>query len=144
MLSLSCALALWLQASESAGSGQQYLVAVLGISILSLLVAVGLAKYVIGQDTGTAQMQKISNAIKQGAEAFMKRQNRTILGLALALAVIIYLGYLLGKGDSALATRLPISFVSVARRPTPAVFSPMFGSPSSYIPARTASRGNPN
>src|SRR5260221_3055468 len=114
MLSLSCALALWLQASESAGSGQQYLVAVLGISILSLLVAVGLAKYVIGQDTGTAQMQKISNAIKQGAEAFMKRQNRTILGLALVLAVVIYLGYWLGKGDATLATRMTISFVSGA------------------------------
>src|SRR5438132_461182 len=70
MLSLSCVLALWLQASESTGSGQQYLVAVLGISILSLLVAAGLSKYVISQDTGTPQMQKISNAIKQGAEAY--------------------------------------------------------------------------
>src|SRR5258708_17435366 len=144
MLSLSCALALWLQASESAGSGQQYLVAVLGISILSLLVAVGLAKYVIGQDTGTAQMQKISNAIKQGAEAFMKRQNRTILGLALVLAVVIYLGYWLGKGDATLATRMTISFVSVARCSTLAGFSGMWVSIRSNIRTASAARTSLN
>src|SRR5260370_42095367 len=114
MLWLSCVLALWLQASESTGSGQQYLVAVLGISILSLLVAAGLSRYVIGQDSGTPQMQKISNAIKQGAEAFLKRQKQTILGLALVLGAIIYLGYWLGKGDSTLATRLPICFEASA------------------------------
>ena len=80
MTSILCAPALWLQAGGSAGSGQEYLLAVLGISILSLVVAAGLAKYIISQDTGTPQMQKISNAIKQGAEAFLRRQNKTILG----------------------------------------------------------------
>src|SRR5713101_2986618 len=133
MLSLSCVLALWLQAGESAGSGQQYLVAVLGISILSLLVAAGLSKYVINQDTGTPQMQKISNAIKQGAEAFLRRQNRTILSLALVLAVVIYLGYRLGKGDSALAFRMTISFIAGALCSTIAGFSGMWVSIRSNI-----------
>jgi K(+)-stimulated pyrophosphate-energized sodium pump len=144
MLSLSCVLALWLQASESTGSGQQYLVAVLGISILSLLVAAGLSRYVISQDTGTPQMQKISNAIKQGAEAFMKRQNRTILGLALVLAVIIYLGYWLGKGDSTLATRMTISFVSGALCSTLAGFSGMWVSIRANIRTASAARGSLN
>src|SRR5438445_1473130 len=144
MLSLSCVLAMWLQASESTGSGQQYLVAVLGISILSLLVAAGLSKYVISQDTGTAQMQKISNAIKQGAEAFLKRQNQTILGLALLLAVIIYLGYWLGKGDSTLATRMTISFVSGALCSTLAGFSGMWVSIRSNIRTASAARGSLN
>src|SRR5437879_496460 len=144
MLSLSCVLALWLQASESTGSGQQYLVAVLGISILSLLVAAGLSRYVISQDTGTAQMQKISNAIKQGAEAFLKRQNQTILGLALVLAVIIYLGYWLGKGDSTLATRMTISFVSGALCSTLAGFSGMWVSIRSNIRTASAARGSLN
>src|SRR5947207_5939708 len=139
-----CALALWLQASESTGSGQQYLVAVLGISILSLLVATGLSKYVISQDTGTPQMQKISNAIKQGAEAFLKRQNQTILGLALVLAVIIYLGYWLGKGDSTLATRMTISFVSGALCSTLAGFSGMWVSIRSNIRTASAARGSLN
>jgi len=144
MLSFSCALALWLQASESAGSGQQYLVAVLGISILSLLVAAGLSKYVISQDTGTPQMQKISNAIKQGAEAFLKRQNRTILGLALLLAVIIYLGYWLGKGDATLATRMTISFVAGALCSTLAGFSGMWVSIRSNIRTASAARSSLN
>ncbi len=144
MLSLSCVLALWLQASESAGSGQQYLVAVLGISIVSLLVAVGLSRYVISQDTGTAQMQKISNAIKQGAEAFLKRQNQTILGLALVLAVVIYLGYWLGKGDATLATRMTISFVSGALCSTLAGFSGMWVSIRSNIRTASAARTSLN
>ncbi|PYT20674.1 MAG: sodium-translocating pyrophosphatase, partial [Acidobacteria bacterium] len=144
MLALSCVLALWLQASESTGSGQQYLVAVLGISILSLLVAAGLSKYVISQDTGTPQMQKISNAIKQGAEAFLKRQNQTILGLALLLAVIIYLGYWLGKGDSTLATRMTISFVSGALCSTLAGFSGMWVSIRSNIRTASAARASLN
>src|SRR5260370_35013578 len=84
-------------------------------------------------------MQKISNAIKQGAEAFMKRQNRTILGLALVLAVIIYLGYWLGKGDSTLATRMTISFVSGALCPPLARFRGMRVSIRANI--RTASAG---
>jgi K(+)-stimulated pyrophosphate-energized sodium pump len=144
MLPLSCVLALWLQASESTGSGQQYLVAVLGISILSLLVAVGLSKHVISQDAGTPQMQKISNAIKQGAEAFLKRQNQTILGLALLLAIIIYLGYWLGKGDATLATRMTISFVSGALCSTLAGFSGMWVSIRSNIRTASAARSSLN
>ena len=144
MLSLSCVLALWLQASESAESGQQYLVAVLGISILSLLIAVALSKYVISQDTGTAQMQKISNAIKQGAEAFLKRQNKTILGLAMVLAIIIYLGYWLGKGDATLAMRMTISFVSGSLCSTLAGFSGMWVSIRSNIRTASAARTSLN
>jgi K(+)-stimulated pyrophosphate-energized sodium pump len=36
-------------------------------------------------------MQEISNAIKEGAEAFLRRQNRTIGLLAILLAVVIFL-----------------------------------------------------
>src|SRR6266851_5652670 len=144
MLSLSCVLALWLEAGESTGPGQQYLLAVLGISILSLLVAVGLSRYVIAQDTGTPQMQKISNAIKQGAEAFLKRQNQTILGLALVLAVIIYLGYWLGKGDSTLAVRMTVSFVAGALCSTLAGFSGMWVSIRSNIRTASAARTSLN
>ena len=38
-------------------------------------------------------MQAISNAIKEGAEAFLRRQNRTIAMLALLLAAVIFLLY---------------------------------------------------
>src|SRR5690348_6181446 len=144
MESIGCALALWLQAGESTGSGQEYLLAVLGISILSLLVAAGFSKYVISQDTGTPQMQKISNAIKQGAEAFLRRQNRTILSLALVLAVVIYLGYWLGKGDTTLAFRMTVSFVAGALCSTVAGFSGMWVSTRSNIRTASAARSSLN
>jgi len=36
------------------------------------------ARQVLAADTGTPQMQDIASAIKEGAEAFLRRQNRTI------------------------------------------------------------------
>ncbi len=66
---------------------------ILGISILGLLFALWLMRDVLRRDTGTPKMREISDAIKAGAEAFLRRQNRTILYLATALAAIIYILY---------------------------------------------------
>ena len=57
---------------------------ILIFSIGSLFVAGYLVSWVLKRDTGTAAMQAISNAIKEGAEAFLRRQNRTIAMLAVA------------------------------------------------------------
>ena len=65
----------------------------IGISLLGLLCAFFLAKWVLGHDLGSEAMQKISNAIKEGAEAFLRRQNRTIILLAAAFAVVLFVGY---------------------------------------------------
>ena len=69
------------------------IVFVLLISVGSLLFAGYLARYVLSWDTGTSAMQAISNAIKEGAEAFLARQNKTILGLASLLAILIFVLY---------------------------------------------------
>src|SRR4029078_10567797 len=66
---------------------------VIAISCLSLVFAVFLARYVIRRDAGTAQMQEISNAIKEGAEAFLSRQNRTIISFSAVLAALIFVLY---------------------------------------------------
>src|SRR6266568_384560 len=66
---------------------------VLGLSVLALVVAWGLRSYVLRQDTGTADMRKISDAIQEGAEAFLRRQYRTIGLLSIALGVLIYVLY---------------------------------------------------
>ena len=66
---------------------------VLTFSVGSLFVAWWLARWVLKKDTGTAAMQEISNAIKLGAEAFLRRQNGTIAILALLLAALIFLLY---------------------------------------------------
>ncbi len=130
--------------TDLSASGQMYLLAVLIIALLSLCAAALLAKYVISQDTGTPEMQKISNAIKQGAEAFMARQNRTILMLSLAVAVFIYLGYFFFKDDSLLARRMTISFIAGALCSTLAGFSGMWVSIRSNIRTASAARTSLN
>jgi H(+)-translocating pyrophosphatase len=62
-------------------------------SVGSLFVAGYLISWVLKRDTGTPAMREISDAIKEGAEAFLRRQNRTILLLAAALAVLIFVLY---------------------------------------------------
>src|SRR5260370_40773621 len=74
----------------------------------------------------------------------MKRKNLTFLGLALVLAVIIYLGFWLGKADSTLATRMTISFVSGALCSTLAGFSGMWVSIRANIRTASAARGSLN
>lgn len=66
---------------------------IFAISIIGLLFAVYLIRNVLKRDTGSEKMQEISNAIKEGAEAFLRRQNKTILYLAVALAAFIYIMY---------------------------------------------------
>jgi K(+)-stimulated pyrophosphate-energized sodium pump len=63
------------------------------ISLLSLGFAVFLIQNVLKRDTGTQEMRNISDAIKEGAEAFLRRQNSTIAMLALALAALIFIVY---------------------------------------------------
>ena len=70
---------------------------VIAISCFSLLFAVYLARYVLQRDTGTDKMQEISNAIKEGAEAFLSRQNRTIILFSAVLAAIIFVLYALAR-----------------------------------------------
>src|SRR3989440_579872 len=66
---------------------------VLGLSVLALVVAWGLRGYVLRQDTGTPEMRKISDAIQEGAEAFLRRQYRTIGLMSIALGLLIYVLY---------------------------------------------------
>jgi K(+)-stimulated pyrophosphate-energized sodium pump len=73
---------------------------ILGISILGLLFAVYLIRDVMKRDTGTPRMREISDAIKAGAEAFLRRQYRTIIYLAIALALVIYILYAFVRAHS--------------------------------------------
>ena len=66
---------------------------VLGLSVVALAVAVGLARWVLKQDNGTPEMRKISDAIQEGAGAFLRRQYRTIFTLSVFLAVLIFVLY---------------------------------------------------
>ena len=96
---------------------------VLIISVVGLLFAAYLSRWVLRHGTGSAAMQKISNAIKSGAEAFLRRQNRTILLMSIVLAALLFVGYGFIRGHHdfdpvgtslELATWITISFVFAA------------------------------
>jgi K(+)-stimulated pyrophosphate-energized sodium pump len=116
----------------------------LAVSVLSLFVAFLFARQVIGSDNGTPAMQQIAAAIKEGAEAFLKRQYKTIYALSVVLAILIYALYLfLGKGQD-LALKTVISFFAGAVCSGLAGFSGMFVSIRANLRAASAARTSLN
>lgn len=59
------------------------------IGIIAVAFAAMLAKDVLGRDRGTPEMQRIGNAIFQGATAYLRRQYQTISMFALVAAVLL-------------------------------------------------------
>ncbi len=71
---------------------EQYaLFGVLFIAILGLLYALFLRNQVLSEDTGTPAMLKVWTAIKEGANAYLKRQLKTILPLIGLLTICLFL-----------------------------------------------------
>src|SRR3989344_3337734 len=83
---------------------------VITISIAALLFACFLARHLMKKDTGSASMREVSNAIKVGAEAFVRRQYATIAILTAVLAAAIFLAYAL-FGNYELGWRTSVSFL---------------------------------
>jgi K(+)-stimulated pyrophosphate-energized sodium pump len=71
----------------------QLLGLILGLGVLALAFALWLSRWVLARQRGKPEMQKISDAIQQGAEAFLARQYRTITLLSILVAALIYVGY---------------------------------------------------
>src|SRR2546425_6385571 len=87
------------------------LVLTLGISVLGLVFAFLLARFVLQEGTGTDAMRAISDAIKEGAAAFLRRQYKTIGILAIVVAVLIYILYAVARGDPDQAWRYTVAFL---------------------------------
>jgi len=68
-------------------SALQLLIPIAGIA--AVLFALYLARDVLSRDTGTQAMRDVGDMIREGADAFVKRQYTTIGILALVGAVII-------------------------------------------------------
>jgi K(+)-stimulated pyrophosphate-energized sodium pump len=62
-------------------------------SILALAFAVRLAQWVLQHDDGTPEMRSISDAIREGAEAFLGRQYKTIALLTIPVTAVIFVLY---------------------------------------------------
>ena len=64
---------------------------ILGIAFLGLLYALFLRKQILAEDKGTAKMQEVWEAIRQGANAYLTRQLRTILPFIVVLTIALFL-----------------------------------------------------
>src|SRR5581483_3693449 len=124
------------------GGSMNYLPIILAISVLSLIVAAILAQQVLKADMGTADMQQISNAIKQGAEAFLRRQYKTIYAMAAVLAVILFILYV--RTDFTTAWKTTVGFLTGALCSGFAGFIGMFVSIRANIRVASASRSSLN
>jgi K(+)-stimulated pyrophosphate-energized sodium pump len=75
---------------------------VLGIAVLGLLYALLLRRQVLRYDKGSSQMQLIWNAIREGADAYLGRQLRTIIPLIIVLTVVLFFSvYLVAPSEAA-------------------------------------------
>jgi K(+)-stimulated pyrophosphate-energized sodium pump len=74
----------------------------LAASVVAILLAIYLARWVLRLDQGNEGMQKVARAIFQGAQAFIRRQYLTIALLALGAAVVVgvLLALLSGNGST--------------------------------------------
>jgi K(+)-stimulated pyrophosphate-energized sodium pump len=86
---------------------------ILGVSGAALLFAVFLSRWVLARDRGDAGMQRISNAIQEGAEAFLARQYKTIGLLSIVVAALIYIGYAFFRPAEQGADALPASTLAL-------------------------------
>ena len=65
--------------------------AVFGVAILGLLYAVFLRNQILQEDKGTEKMQEVWGAIKDGADAYLRKQLRSILPLIVILTAALFL-----------------------------------------------------
>src|SRR3984893_14430079 len=74
--------------------------------LLSIAYAVWATRAVLAADAGSAKMQEISAAVREGAQAYLKRQYTTIgaVGIVIFLIVGFFLGWLVAVGFAIGAT----------------------------------------
>ncbi len=63
---------------------------VLGVAILGLLYAIFLRQQILREDKGTKEMQAVWSAIKEGADAYLSKQLRTILPFIVLLTFALF------------------------------------------------------
>ncbi|MGI8907440.1 MAG: sodium-translocating pyrophosphatase [Candidatus Sumerlaeaceae bacterium] len=117
---------------------------VMVVAVAALVMAYRLAGWVLARDLGTPGMQKISEAIKAGAEAFMRRMNSTIAALSVVVAALIFCGYYFLEKDAGKAMSMTVSFVAGALCSGFAGYFGMFISIRSNIRTASAARRSLN
>src|ERR1700730_12453080 len=109
------------------------------VSLLAVAFAIYLVFYVLRKDRGTAEMQKIANAIFSGATAFLHRQYRTIALLSLVGAVLVA-GVLALLGQGTQAYKLDLAWHTAVAFLVGALCSGLSGYTGMYVAVQSNSR----
>jgi len=81
------------------------------VAVASFAMAAGFAAWVVRQKAGTKEMAEISEAVRVGASAFLRREMKIIIPISIGMAVII--GYFIGLSNGiAFAVGAALSGVS--------------------------------
>src|SRR5580698_2722810 len=78
------------QAFHLRGTDKTWLYLCLVAGLIGIAAGLLLARNVLAADTGTPKMKEIALAVQEGAEAFLKRQFRTIIIIIIPLAILIF------------------------------------------------------
>src|ERR1022692_1548739 len=76
---------------QLSGTDKTWLYICLAAGVVGIASGLLLARNVLATDTGTPKMREIALAVQEGAEAFLKRQFRTIIIIIVPLAILIFL-----------------------------------------------------
>ncbi len=80
---------------------------VLVVAVLGLAYAIFLRRQVLAEDKGTAKMQEVWEAIKQGADAYLGRQLRSILPFIGLLTIALFLSVYIVPPSAEAQERFP-------------------------------------
>ncbi len=85
-------------------------------SVIGLVFALYQRNWVLAQDTGTEQMQKLASAIQKGASAFLRREYRAvaILVVIVTIALLLFSSIQTEEGTPVLQPLTALAFVSGA------------------------------
>ena len=74
--------------------------AIIGCGVLAIIYGIWATGSVLGADQGSAKMQEISGAVREGAQAYLKRQYTTIgiVGIVIFVILGLALGWLVAVG----------------------------------------------
>lgn len=84
---------------------------VIATALGALIYAVLLARQTLKEKTGTGKMLQVWRAISEGANAYLKKQIKSILLIIIVLAVVLYLSSVLVGGPPSIAIGRALAFV---------------------------------
>lgn len=118
------------------------LIAVIVVAVLGLIYAAFLTRQILREPEGNDKMKHISKAIRDGGNAYLKRQFRTIALLILVLAVFIFAtGWAASSASAETASTNPNWVIGLGRAGG-FLMGVIFSATVGYIGMNMAMRGN--